>query len=148
MGSPSQGGQLRVPRTRLVTPNYAEAVAAAGPAVPPRGHQLICSRSATAAAGQLSRSWEADAVVVTLGEHGAVLLQGDAAPLVAPAQRLAVTDACGAGDRFAAAAAAAYSAGVALTSGSGDDRDSGRVEDFLSRRAGPGCTRLLPGPAP
>ncbi len=109
---PHPRGASPVPRTRLVTPNYAEAAAAAGqPAA--RGHQLL--RSATAAAGQLSRSWEANAVVVTLGEHGAVLVQGDAAPLVVPAQRLAVTDPCGAGDRFAAAAAAALRQG-ALTS--------------------------------
>jgi D-beta-D-heptose 7-phosphate kinase / D-beta-D-heptose 1-phosphate adenosyltransferase len=109
---PHPRGASPVPRARLVTPNYAEAVAAAGqPAAP--GHQLL--RSATVAAGRLSRSWEANAVVVTLGEHGAVLVQGDAAPLVVPAQRLAVTDPCGAGDRFAAAAAAALRQG-ALTS--------------------------------
>jgi D-beta-D-heptose 7-phosphate kinase/D-beta-D-heptose 1-phosphate adenosyltransferase len=109
---PHPRGTSPVPRTRLVTPNYAEAAAAAGqPAAP--GHQLL--RSATAAAGRLGRSWEANAVAVTLGEHGAVLVQGDAAPLVVPARRLAVTDPCGAGDRFAAAAAAALRQG-ALTS--------------------------------
>jgi D-beta-D-heptose 7-phosphate kinase/D-beta-D-heptose 1-phosphate adenosyltransferase len=109
---PHPRGASPVPRARLVTPNYAEAAAAAGqPAAP--GHQLL--RSATAAAGQLSRSWEANAVVVTLGENGAVLVQGDAAPLVVPARRLAATDPCGAGDRFAAAAAAALRQG-ALTS--------------------------------
>jgi D-beta-D-heptose 7-phosphate kinase/D-beta-D-heptose 1-phosphate adenosyltransferase len=109
---PHPRGASPVPRARLVTPNYAEAVGAAGqPAA--SGHQLL--RSAAAAAGQLSRSWEANAVAVTLGEHGAVLVQGDAAPLVVPAQRLAVTDPCGAGDRFAAAAAAALRLG-ALTS--------------------------------
>jgi len=109
---PHPKGATPVPHTRLVTPNYAEAVAAAGlPAA--AGQQLL--RSATAAAGQLSRSWEANAVAVTLGEHGAVLVQGDAAPLVVPAPRLTVTDPCGAGDRFAAAAAAALRHG-ALTS--------------------------------
>jgi D-beta-D-heptose 7-phosphate kinase/D-beta-D-heptose 1-phosphate adenosyltransferase len=109
---PHPRGAGPVPHTRLVTPNYAEAVAAAGqPAA--AGQQLL--RSAAAAAGQLSRSWEANAVVVTLGEYGSVLVQGGANPLVVPAERLAVTDTCGAGDRFAAAAAAALREG-ALTS--------------------------------
>jgi rfaE bifunctional protein nucleotidyltransferase chain/domain/rfaE bifunctional protein kinase chain/domain len=109
---PHPRGAGPVPHTRLATPNYAEALAAAGqPAVP--GRQLL--QSAAAAAGQLSRSWEANAVAVTLGEHGSVLVQGGAGPLVVPAERLAVSDACGAGDRFAAAAAAALRGG-ALTS--------------------------------
>jgi D-beta-D-heptose 7-phosphate kinase / D-beta-D-heptose 1-phosphate adenosyltransferase len=109
---PHPKGTRPVPRARLVTPNYAEAVAAAGqPAAP--GHQLV--RDAAAAAGQLSRAWQADAVAVTLGERGSVLVQGGIGPLVVPAERLAVTDTCGAGDRFAAAAAAVLRQG-ALTS--------------------------------
>ena len=109
---PHPKGTRPVPRARLVTPNYAEAVAAAGqPAVP--GHQLL--RSAAAAAQQLSRAWQADAVAVTLGEGGSVLVQGSTGPLVVPAEPLAVTDTCGAGDRFAAAAAAVLRQG-ALTS--------------------------------
>jgi rfaE bifunctional protein nucleotidyltransferase chain/domain len=109
---PHPRGAPPVPRTWLVTPNYAEAVAVAGP--PARGdHQLF--RSAAAAARELSRSWKANAVAVTLGEHGSVLVQGGAGPLVVPAERLTVTDTCGAGDSFAAAAAAALRRGV-LTS--------------------------------
>ena len=78
---PHPKGTRPVPHARLVTPNYAEAVAATGqPAVP--GHQLL--RSAAAAAGQLSRAWQADAVAVTLGERGSVLVQGGIGPLVVP----------------------------------------------------------------
>jgi D-beta-D-heptose 7-phosphate kinase / D-beta-D-heptose 1-phosphate adenosyltransferase len=106
---PHPKGTRPVPRARLVTPNYAEAVAAAGqPAVP--GHQML--RSAAAAAQQLSRAWQAYAVAVTLGESGSVLVQGSIGPLVVPAAPLAVTDTCGAGDRFAAAAAAALRQGA------------------------------------
>ena len=109
---PHPRGTSPVPYTRLVTPNYAEAVAAAGqPAA--QGHHLL--RSAAAAAQQLSRAWQADAVAVTLGERGSVLVQGGVGPLVVPAERPAVTDTCGAGDRFAAAAAAVLRQG-ALTS--------------------------------
>lgn len=109
---PHPRGASPVPHVRLATPNYAEAVAAAGqPAV--ASHHLL--QSAAAAAGQLSRSWEANAVAVTIGERGSVLVQGGAGPLVVPAQRLAATDTCGAGDSFAAAAVAALRQG-ALTS--------------------------------
>jgi rfaE bifunctional protein nucleotidyltransferase chain/domain/rfaE bifunctional protein kinase chain/domain len=106
---PHPRGTSPVPHVRLATPNYAEAVAAAGRPVH-LGNQLL--QSAAAAAGQLSRSWEANAVAVTLGEHGSVLVQGGGSPLVVPAGQVAVTDTCGAGDRFAAAAAAALRRGA------------------------------------
>jgi rfaE bifunctional protein nucleotidyltransferase chain/domain/rfaE bifunctional protein kinase chain/domain len=109
---PHPRGASPVPHTRLATPNYSEAVAAAGQPAASGRHLLP---SAAAAAGQLSRSWEANAVAVTIGERGSVLVQGGAGPLVVPAPRLAVTDTCGAGDSFAAAAAAAFRQG-ALTS--------------------------------
>jgi D-beta-D-heptose 7-phosphate kinase/D-beta-D-heptose 1-phosphate adenosyltransferase len=109
---PHPRGASPVPHAWLVTPNYAEAVAAAGqPAAP--GQPLL--RSAAAAAAQLSRRWQAKAVAVTLGEHGALVVQGETGPLVVPAERLPATDPCGVGDQFAAAAAAALRQG-ALTS--------------------------------
>ena len=106
---PHPKGAPPVPRARLVTPNYAEAVAAAD--VP--GSQIL--QSAGAAARELGDRWDADAVAVTLGERGALLVQGGTGPLVVPAPRLSVSDPCGAGDRFAATAAAALRQG-ALTS--------------------------------
>ena len=106
---PHPRGTSPVPRTRLATPNYAEATAAARLPATPGGSPL---RSAAAAARRLSRSWQADAVAVTLGEHGSVLVQGDTGPLVVPAGRAVVTDPCGAGDSFAAAAAAALRDGA------------------------------------
>jgi D-beta-D-heptose 7-phosphate kinase / D-beta-D-heptose 1-phosphate adenosyltransferase len=106
---PHPRGAAPVPGTRLVTPNYAEATAAAGEPVPPDSSVL---RAATEAARRLTRRWQADSVAVTLGEGGALLLQGDAGPLVVPARRVAVSDTCGAGDRFAAAAAAALRRGA------------------------------------
>ena len=106
---PHPKGASPVRGTRLVTPNYAEAVAAAGQ--PPAREQHLL-RSAAAAAGELSRSWGVNAVAVTLGARGSVLVQGDASPLVVPAERLAVTDTCGAGDRFAATAAVSLRQGA------------------------------------
>jgi D-beta-D-heptose 7-phosphate kinase / D-beta-D-heptose 1-phosphate adenosyltransferase len=104
---PHPNGAPPVPRTRLVTPNLAEAVSAAGLA---RGTEVL--PSAVAAARDLGRRWSADAVAVTLGERGAVLVQGGTGPLVVPAPRIAATDPCGAGDRFAATAATAFQRGA------------------------------------
>jgi len=56
---PHPKGAGPVPHTRLATPNYAEALAAVGQPAGPGRHLL---QSAAAAAGQLSRSWEANAV--------------------------------------------------------------------------------------
>ena len=105
---PHPRGALPVAGTRLATPNYTEAVAAAGEP-PPAGPRL---RSATAVARRVAGRWPADSVAVTLGEGGAVLVQGDAEPLAVPAARLTVTDPCGAGDQFAVAAAAALRDGA------------------------------------
>ena len=106
---PHPRGAAPVPHARLVTPNHAEAAALAGLTGPP------ALASAAAAAHHLGQRWSADAVAITLGRQGAVLVQGGTGPLVVPAEALAVTDPCGAGDRFAATAAIALRQG-ALTS--------------------------------
>jgi rfaE bifunctional protein nucleotidyltransferase chain/domain/rfaE bifunctional protein kinase chain/domain len=103
---PHPRGAAPVPHARLVTPNHAEAAAQAGLAGPP------ALTPAAAAAHYLGQKWSADAVAITLGKQGAVLVQGATGPLVVPAPALAVTDPCGAGDRFAATAAVALRAGA------------------------------------
>jgi D-beta-D-heptose 7-phosphate kinase/D-beta-D-heptose 1-phosphate adenosyltransferase len=104
---PHPKGAPPVPRARLVTPNLAEALSAAGLA---SGADVL--PAAVAAARDLGRRWSADAVAVTLGERGAVLVQGGTGPLVVPAPPVAATDPCGAGDRFAATAATALRRGT------------------------------------
>ncbi|MBV9792496.1 MAG: bifunctional heptose 7-phosphate kinase/heptose 1-phosphate adenyltransferase [Actinobacteria bacterium] len=108
---PHPRGASPVPRARLVTPNYAEALAAAGT----EAGVADALPTAVAAAQELGSRWTADAVAVTLGERGAVLVQGATAPVVVPAAPVDAADPCGAGDRFAATAAAALRRG-ALTS--------------------------------
>jgi D-beta-D-heptose 7-phosphate kinase / D-beta-D-heptose 1-phosphate adenosyltransferase len=103
---PHPRGTAPVAHARLVTPNHAEAAGLAGLAGPP------ALGPAAAAAHYLGQRWSVDAVVITLGEQGAVLVQGGTEPLVVPAEKLAVTDPCGAGDRFAATAAVALRAGA------------------------------------
>jgi D-beta-D-heptose 7-phosphate kinase / D-beta-D-heptose 1-phosphate adenosyltransferase len=100
---------------RLVTPNRAEAAhfvqvhkqGGTGPAAP--GDPML---AAAAAAARLRRCWSAGAVAVTLGERGAVVSAGAGQPVLVPAPLVARGDACGAGDRFASAAASALADGV------------------------------------
>ena len=67
---PHPRGAAPVPHARLVTPNHAEAAALAGLTGPP------ALTPAAAAAHYLGQQWSADAVAITLGEQGAVLVQG------------------------------------------------------------------------
>ncbi|MFD0392578.1 PfkB family carbohydrate kinase [Streptomyces nogalater] len=61
-------------------------------------------RTAARDARTLVRAWRAQAVAVTLGDRGALLSHGET-PLLVPTPAAATGDPCGAGDRFAAAAA-------------------------------------------
>jgi rfaE bifunctional protein nucleotidyltransferase chain/domain len=67
------------------------------------------------AANQARERWRVRAVTVTLGADGALLAYGGATPMVVPAPVRAEHDTCGAGDRFAGAAAAALADGGLLS---------------------------------
>ncbi|MEV0675097.1 D-glycero-beta-D-manno-heptose 1-phosphate adenylyltransferase [Actinosynnema sp. NPDC050436] len=126
---PHPRGPAPTPDARLVTPNLAEATAFAGTSDP------------YAAAEALRDRWRARAVVVTMGCDGALLHQGGA-PAVVPAPAIAVTDPCGAGDRFAATAAARLAAGAAP-----DDAVAAGVAaaaDFLARGGVAGLRAVAP----
>jgi D-beta-D-heptose 7-phosphate kinase/D-beta-D-heptose 1-phosphate adenosyltransferase len=103
---PHPRGGPPVPGARLVTPNRREA-ADLVPEV--EGDDLPAH---TARGRVLAERWEAASVAVTLGAAGALLVAGDVPPLVAPARSVTGGDTCGAGDRFAATAAAALAGGA------------------------------------
>ncbi|MER6732105.1 PfkB family carbohydrate kinase [Streptomyces puniciscabiei] len=102
---PHVRGQAPVPGVRLATPSAQEARAfarqsdATGEAGDGAG-----LRTAARDARTLVRAWQARAVAVTLGERGALLSHGET-PLLVPTPAAVAGDPCGAGDRFAAAAA-------------------------------------------
>jgi D-beta-D-heptose 7-phosphate kinase/D-beta-D-heptose 1-phosphate adenosyltransferase len=105
---PHPRGTEPVPGTHLVTPNAAEAARAAGLTA---GGVL----QAAAAAERLLGAWPVQAAAVTLGGRGALLARVGQAPLAIPAKALQVTDPCGAGDRFAVAAATGLGDGATLS---------------------------------
>ncbi|WP_343233379.1 PfkB family carbohydrate kinase [Streptomonospora sp. PA3] len=97
---PHPRGPAPVPGAALVTPNAAEA----GAADPDQAGE---------AAGRLAGAWRARSVAVTLGCEGAVWAPQDGPSRFYPAPlRLPEADACGAGDRFCAAAAGALRTGA------------------------------------
>jgi D-beta-D-heptose 7-phosphate kinase/D-beta-D-heptose 1-phosphate adenosyltransferase len=104
---PHPRGADPVPGVALVTPNAAEA------------RHFGAGDDALVAAGWLCRHWEAHAVAVTQGERGAVLARaGEEGAVVVPLVGSATgtghgrPDTCGAGDQFAASAAAALRSGA------------------------------------
>jgi rfaE bifunctional protein nucleotidyltransferase chain/domain len=96
---PHPRGPAPVPGVLLASPNAAEAHRFAGVSDPEE------------AARTLSARWRAVNVCVTLGARGALLVAGHGPALAVPAPRAAGGDPCGAGDCFAATAAAGLTAG-------------------------------------
>ena len=92
---PQGGGPA--PGAALVTPNRLEA----------GGDDAATARS-------LVRRWRAGAVAITRGRRGAVLVDAAGAELHVPAPTVTGGDPCGAGDRFASAAAALLAEGASV----------------------------------
>ncbi|HEX5198768.1 MAG TPA: PfkB family carbohydrate kinase [Actinoplanes sp.] len=107
---PHPRGPAPVPDARLVTPNLAEVCKLSGDA----GDGATLT-TAQRAGHLLRRRWRAAAVAVTCGPGGAVLCHSGPTPLVVPAPAEASGDTCGAGDRFAVAAALALADGALVS---------------------------------
>lgn len=95
---PHPRGPAPVSDAWLVTPNLAEARA------------IVDEPDVAEVAGRLRTRWGCRAVAVTLGSRGALLDHGGV-PVAVPVPDVQVTDPCGAGDRFAVAAACALMRG-------------------------------------
>jgi len=107
---PHPRGATPVAMTAVATPNLVEATRAAGVegAGIPAGAR---------AASRLRDAWRCGAIVVTLGDLGALLLDtGAALPLVVGTKPVRSADPCGAGDRFAATLTVALASGEAPAS--------------------------------
>ncbi len=108
---PHPRGAEPVPDVRLVTPNRDEARRLA----PEVDDGLTGIAGVATKARELARRWRAATVAVTLGAEGALLAGLDGPPLVVPAPPAGNGDPCGAGDRFAAAAAVALAGGALVS---------------------------------
>ncbi|MFC4852029.1 D-glycero-beta-D-manno-heptose 1-phosphate adenylyltransferase [Actinophytocola glycyrrhizae] len=95
---PHPRGAPPVRGVTLATPNLDEALRLSG-------RTGDGPAAAEAAAGALRARWRADAVTVTLGGRGAMLVDSERARLI-PAPPVSAADPCGAGDRFAVAVTA------------------------------------------
>ncbi|MET9429050.1 MULTISPECIES: D-glycero-beta-D-manno-heptose 1-phosphate adenylyltransferase [unclassified Streptomyces] len=103
---PHLKGDAPVPGARIVTPNAAETRALC------RGDGDSLRAYAERGA-ELAEHWRVATVAVTLGERGVLLTRpGTGTPMLVPAPYRAEGDACGAGDCFAAATAAALADGA------------------------------------
>ncbi|WP_225827412.1 PfkB family carbohydrate kinase [Streptomyces naphthomycinicus] len=101
---PHVRGRPPVSGVRLATPSAQEARAFARQPDDDGTGGPAGLRTAARDARTLVRAWQAQAVAVTLGERGALLSHGET-PLLVPTPAAVTGDPCGAGDRFAAAAA-------------------------------------------
>ncbi|HSU71796.1 MAG TPA: D-glycero-beta-D-manno-heptose 1-phosphate adenylyltransferase [Micrococcaceae bacterium] len=114
---PHPAGSSPVPGVAAVTPNLAEALQAV--TTKNAGRTESRFTAATAAAVELQHRWSSRAVVVTLAEKGALLVQDGgplpAVPLLVPAPATTVSDSCGAGDRFAASLAHKLASGMVMS---------------------------------
>lgn len=90
----------------LITPNLGEFEAIVG--------RCADESELVAKGGELMRSLELDALLVTRGEHGMTLLRPDHAPLHLPARAREVFDVTGAGDTVISTLAAVLATGAEL----------------------------------
>lgn len=102
---PHRAGAAPVAGAALVTPNAAEASAFSG-------MQVAGVADAVDAGVALRRAWHVQAVGVTLGRLGGVLVDDRSLPAVLPVTAVDAADPCGAGDRLAASAAIALAGGA------------------------------------
>ncbi|MFL6243066.1 MAG: PfkB family carbohydrate kinase [Acidimicrobiia bacterium] len=105
---PHPRGATPVGPVTLATPNQKELAHFTASAVTDGVASL------TAAARALTQRWGVS-VCVTCGSRGALLADAEGSSLVVPPEVVADGDTCGAGDRFAVAAAASLRAGAVLT---------------------------------
>jgi rfaE bifunctional protein kinase chain/domain/rfaE bifunctional protein nucleotidyltransferase chain/domain len=107
---PHPRGAAPLSGATVVTPNLAEARAAAGGGPVPGGRVPV----ALELARRLLSVWDVRAVAVTLGATGAVVRHRRGACSAAPAPQVGETDPCGAGDHLAGGVAAALAGGATL----------------------------------
>lgn len=109
---PKENHELEIAGITLATPNYREAMLAAGFADKPLLGAPETDSRLKEAGGILMKKWHPQLLLITLGAHGMYLLSRDDAPRIIPAKAREVFDVCGAGDTVIAATMLAHLAGA------------------------------------
>lgn len=109
---PNPTNPLAWKHVTVIKPNRSEAFASAGlpasdPVEPPTADAALIEVGRV-----LSGKWDADNLLITLGEHGVLLFRHDAPPYHAPTRAREVFDVSGAGDTVIAIFTLALSAGA------------------------------------
>lgn len=109
---PNPGNPLEWRHVTVMKPNRSEAFASAGvaqtePVEPPDRDPSLLE-----VGRRLSEKWDAENLLITLGEHGVLLFRAGAAPYHAPTRAREVFDVSGAGDTVIAIFTLALSAGA------------------------------------
>lgn len=109
---PKDNCELKIAGITIATPNYKEAMVAAGlPDMPLRGDPNSDVRLKKAGDILMSK-WHPEILVITLGAHGMYLLGKGDGPRLIPTKAREVFDVCGAGDTVIGTAVLAYAAGA------------------------------------
>ncbi len=111
---PHPRGAAPVPGVALVTPNRREAIQLAGLEGAPSAGAGRGLTGLTECAAALRTLWETQAVAITLRDRGALLSDGDVAPVLIPAPAVRADDVCGAGDCFAAVVSVSLAGGAGI----------------------------------
>ena len=109
---PKDNHKLDIPWLTLATPNYREACLATGQPELPLCESPETGEGLTTAANRLSKQWNSEFLMITLGPHGMYLRPRDGHPSVQPTLAKEVFDVSGAGDTVIAVAMMAVSAGA------------------------------------
>lgn len=109
---PKDNHKLNLPWLTFATPNYREACLATGQPELPLGDAPENSEGLRSAGEMLSKQWDTEFLMITLGPHGMYLCPQDGEPSVQPTLAKEVFDVSGAGDTVIAVAMMAISAGA------------------------------------
>lgn len=109
--APHHRGADPVPASWLVTRSLPDATAAAGIPAHPSAAVDAAAEIAAEAAGRLQRRYGCRALAITLGKHGALLVEEDGEPLLVRSAPVESADTYGAGCRFVATAATVFARG-------------------------------------
>ncbi|MDD4872712.1 MAG: PfkB family carbohydrate kinase [Kiritimatiellae bacterium] len=109
---PKDNCELKISGITIATPNYKEAMIAAGLSDTPLSGDPINDARLKKAGDILMKKWHPQILIITLGAHGMYLINKGDDPRFLPAKAREVFDVCGAGDTVIATVMLAHATGA------------------------------------